>query len=427
MSRARENKPRQEHPCLSSFPGDRSSGTTEQIHRARVRAGGKSCGRLTFANTLGSTSTTHVSSSTSAAVRARSLARRRRSRTDNALRRYAPGNGPACGTAASPVHADTSVCSASSVTNGRSTGSATITSKWAARRPATTPASGARTGLSSSRTGKRSGSPSTSLPQANLSSHQASRSHAISANVFSPNRARAFGDPNLRLAPPTSNTPVTPSTQTPGDMVACSPTAASPNLSPATRPAIATRGAVLRPSRRLRRSTPGLSQRVMRLLEPRALLFTTSRSTSPQRGQYWSLLASQPTRAACGQTRLFSRISPASPSAREQKSTISPRHSATCSEALERSRRCSSRSPAAKEQPRRDAESRMSEFAEAAARRGGLRARPDQAGLRRCFHLHELETSLGDAERTESVVELTFWLRLPTVVGLTWNSIQYST
>jgi hypothetical protein len=51
------------------------------------------------------------------------------------------------------------------------------------------------------------------LPQANRSSHHASRSHAMSANVLSPSRARAFGDPNRRLSPPTSRTPVTPSRQ----------------------------------------------------------------------------------------------------------------------------------------------------------------------------------------------------------------------
>jgi hypothetical protein len=62
----------------------------------------------------------------------------------------------------------------------------------------------------------------------------------------------------------------------------------------------------------------------MRLLETRASLLKTSRLTSPWRRQYWSSLASQPIRAASGQTRLFSRISPVSPSAREQKSTISP-------------------------------------------------------------------------------------------------------
>jgi hypothetical protein len=61
----------------------------------------------------------------------------------------------------------------------------------------------------------------------------------MSANVFPPNRASVFGDPNLRLAPPTSKTPVTPSTHARVDMVPCSPTGGSPNLSAAT-------GAVIR-------------------------------------------------------------------------------------------------------------------------------------------------------------------------------------
>jgi hypothetical protein len=53
----------------------------------------------------------------------------------------------------------------------------------------------------------------------------------VSANVFSPIRARAFGDPNRRLPPPTKRIPVTPSLWAAADIAACSPTAASANLS----------------------------------------------------------------------------------------------------------------------------------------------------------------------------------------------------
>ena len=91
----------------------------------------------------------------------REVARVKPPRKDgSARRRYAPGSGPLWGTAASPTHADASERKASSVIAGTSTGSATTRSHRAAFKPATRPASGARTSLLSSRRGNGSRRPS---------------------------------------------------------------------------------------------------------------------------------------------------------------------------------------------------------------------------------------------------------------------------
>src|SRR6266516_4768676 len=167
----------------------------------------RSSGRFTLRSVSGSAATTATSSSASASLSASSPASRRRSSTGNAFFAYAPGSGPVKGTATS-THASPSSRTSSGVTSGASTGRKTATSFAAARSPATTPAIEARTPVPSSVTSNgKSSSPC--LPTASRSS-QASPStrHARSASVSPSRLARAFGDPNRRLAPPTSRTPV---------------------------------------------------------------------------------------------------------------------------------------------------------------------------------------------------------------------------
>jgi hypothetical protein len=75
------------------------------------------------------------------------------------------------------------------------------------RKPATTPAIGALTSMPSSRTSNGSGGVS-AFPTAIRSSHHRRLRHPRSASVVMPSDASAFGEPNRRLAPPTSRMPV---------------------------------------------------------------------------------------------------------------------------------------------------------------------------------------------------------------------------
>ena len=96
----------------------------------------------------------------------------------------------------------------SGVTSGVSTGRTTHVSCVAARRPAITPNTAARSSVPSSRTGNGS-CPSSAFPTATTSSHTSLRiRHARSPSVSPRNDASAFGEPNRSDAPPTRSTPV---------------------------------------------------------------------------------------------------------------------------------------------------------------------------------------------------------------------------
>ena len=197
----RERSPEHERARRVAHSRGKSPGRVDNVSSsARV---------LTFVNSYGSTGTVLTRSAVSTCLSARSPRSRLTASTGSALMWKAPGRGPVCGTAASR-HAAARARRLRSVTSGQSTGRHTQTSVRATRSAATSPASGARTSAPSSCTGKGNLSPSFVLPTASRSSKaDPSRCHARSASVSPRKRARAFGEPNRLLAPPTRRTPVT--------------------------------------------------------------------------------------------------------------------------------------------------------------------------------------------------------------------------
>ena len=118
---------------------------------------------------------------------------------------YTPGSGPVCGTRGRRA----SSRSSSGVTSGASTGRTTHVSCVAARRPAITPNTAARSTVPSSRTGNGSSARRPPFRRRRPRHSVALRiRHARSPSVSPRKDASAFGEPNRSDAPPTRSTPV---------------------------------------------------------------------------------------------------------------------------------------------------------------------------------------------------------------------------